>query len=97
LLIGLPKKRKNRGRAKGSKGHAELVQCDGCGAWVPRDKVVRLTRVVSPVDPQLARELTKKGTVILKSTVTKNYCVKCAVYMGLRSQRSRDERKREQF
>ncbi len=91
----LTKKRKNRGRAKGSKGHAELVQCDGCGGWVPRDKAIRVTRTTSPVDPQLARELIKRGTTILKTTVVKNYCVRCAVYMGIRSQRSRDDRKRE--
>ncbi|MCL5788272.1 MAG: 30S ribosomal protein S26e [Candidatus Marsarchaeota archaeon] len=91
----MTKKRKNRGRAKGSKGHAESVQCDGCGGWVPRDKAIRVTRTISPVDPQLARELTKRGTVVLKSTVVKSYCVRCAVYMGIRSPRSRDERKSE--
>jgi Ribosomal protein S26 len=93
----LTKKRRNRGRAKGAKGHAELVQCDGCGGWVPRDKAIRVTRTVSPVDPQLERELAKKGTAILKTTVVKNYCVKCAVYMGLRSQRAREERKQREF
>jgi SSU ribosomal protein S26E len=90
----LPKKRRNRGRAKGAKGHAELIQCDSCGAWVPRDKAIRVTKTVSPVDPQLAKELAKKGTIILKSVVTKSYCVKCAVYMGLRSQRAKEERKK---
>ena len=50
----MPKKRKNRGRSKGDKGKSRLVQCDCCGRWVPEDKAIVVTRMYSPVDPQLA-------------------------------------------
>jgi small subunit ribosomal protein S26e len=87
------KKRKSRGRGKGSKGKAKLVQCDNCGAWVPRDKIVRVTRWVSPVDPQLEKELKAKGAIVQKVPVTKNYCISCAIHMGIRVVRSKKERK----
>ncbi|RLE80083.1 MAG: 30S ribosomal protein S26e, partial [Thermoprotei archaeon] len=53
----MPKKRKNRGRGKGGKGKESIVQCDYCGALVPRSKAKKITRNVSIIDPQLAREL----------------------------------------
>ncbi|MCX8187196.1 MAG: 30S ribosomal protein S26e, partial [Nitrososphaeria archaeon] len=43
----MPVKRKNRGRGKGSKGHEPMIQCDNCGAFVPRSKIQRITRRVS--------------------------------------------------
>ncbi len=90
----MPKKRKNRGRAKGAKGKSAVVQCDGCGAWVPEDKAIVVTRWYSPVDPQLARELEKKGAIIMRYPVTKRYCISCAIYLGIVKVRAREERKR---
>ncbi|HID41127.1 MAG TPA: 30S ribosomal protein S26e, partial [Pyrodictium sp.] len=49
----MPKKRQNRGRHKGSKGHTRTVQCDNCGRIIPRDKAICVTRWYTPVDPQL--------------------------------------------
>jgi len=89
----LPKKRKSRGRGKGQKGREPRVQCDSCGAWVPRSKAKRITTYASPVDPQLAKELEKKGTVIAKYPVTKTYCISCAIYRGLVKVRAEEERK----
>ncbi|MEM0084554.1 MAG: 30S ribosomal protein S26e [Candidatus Methanomethylicia archaeon] len=89
----MPKKRKSRGRGKGQKGKESRVQCDSCGAWVPRSKAKRITTYVSPVDPQLAKELEKKGTIIAKYPVTKTYCISCAVYRGLVKVRAEEERK----
>lgn len=89
----MPKKRKSRGRSKGDKGKSSRVQCDGCGAWVPRDKVIKVTKPVSIVDPQLEKELTKKGALIFKRVVTKYYCVSCAIFQRIVKVRSEDERK----
>lgn len=89
----MPKKRKSRGRAKGRKGKEDRVQCDSCGAWIPRSKAKKVTRYVSPVDPQLAKELEKKGAIIQRYPVTKYYCVSCAIFRGIVKIRSRDERK----
>ncbi|GAB6147995.1 30S ribosomal protein S26e [Stetteria hydrogenophila] len=89
----MPKKRTNRGRRKGSKGSVRMIQCDNCGRLVPEDKAVCVTRMQSPVDPQLARELEKKGAIIMRYPVTKCYCINCAIHYGLIKIRSREERK----
>lgn len=89
----MPKKRKSRGRNKGSKGQSSRVQCDACGAWVPRDKAIKVTKPVSILEPQLARELQKQGAFIYRRVVTKNYCISCAIYQRVVKVRSKDERK----
>ena len=60
----MPKKRESRGRRKGDKGKSKMIQCDNCGRLVPEDKAICVTRNYSPVDPQLAAELEKKGAII---------------------------------
>lgn len=89
----MPKKRQNRGRHKGSKGRTRLVQCDNCGRLVPRDKAICITKMYTPIDPQLARELEKKGAIIMRYPVEKCYCISCAVHYGLVKVRPEEERK----
>jgi len=90
----LPKKRKSRGRHKGGKGKEYMVQCDECGALIPRSKAVKLTRPVTVVDPQLARELRRRGAIIPRYRVTKYYCIRCAVHRGIIRIRPEEERKK---
>ncbi len=90
----MPKKRESRGRRKGDKGSVDRVQCDNCGAMVPEDKIVCVTRMYSPVDPQLASELEKKGAIVMKYPVTKCYCINCAIFYGIIKVRSESERKK---
>ena len=90
----MPKKRKSRGRSKGAKGKSALIQCDSCGAWVPEDKAITITRMYSPVDPQLAKELEKRGAIIARYPVTKHYCVSCAISLGIIKVRPKEERKK---
>ncbi|ADG91584.1 30S ribosomal protein S26e [Thermosphaera aggregans] len=89
----MPKKRESRGRHKGDKGKVEIVQCDNCGRRVPSDKAICVTRMYSPVPPQLAEELEKKGAVIQRYPVTKCYCVSCAIHYGIVKVRAEEERK----
>lgn len=89
----MPKKRESRGRRKGSKGKIGTVQCYQCGKLIPEDKAVCVTRTYSPVNPQLARELERKGAIIMKYPVTKCYCVSCAVFLGIVKVRPEEERK----
>ncbi|MEM1537902.1 MAG: 30S ribosomal protein S26e [Candidatus Nezhaarchaeales archaeon] len=89
----MPKKRKSRGRSKGSKGKDSMVYCDACGRPIPRGKAIRVTRPVSFIDPQLRRELQKQGAIIYSATVTKTLCVSCAVYQGVRKVRAKAERR----
>lgn len=90
----MPKKRSSRGRHKGAKGYVERIQCDNCGQLVPEDKAIKVTRMYSPVDPQLARELEKKGAIIMRYPVVKHYCISCAIFLGVIKVRSEEERKR---
>jgi small subunit ribosomal protein S26e len=89
----MTKKRSNRGRSKGGKGHSSLVQCSNCGRWVPRDKVKKVTSRLSLVDPSLAKELRAAGAYIASPTIIKYYCISCAVYYGVVKVRAEEERK----
>jgi small subunit ribosomal protein S26e len=89
----MPVKRKNRGRAKGQKGSEPMVQCDNCGAFVPRSKAQRVTRRVSLVRGDLARELKSMGAYIAENVITENLCISCAIHYGVLKVRAREERK----
>ncbi len=78
----MPKKRKSGGRAKGSKGRSDLVQCSNCSTMVPKDKAKKYTTRINLVEPQLARELRSQGTYIAAPKAMKFYCVSCAVHYG---------------
>lgn len=91
--VTLGKKRKSRGRTKGGKGRSVLVQCSSCGAQVPRDKAKKMTQWVSFVDPALAKELRSQGAFIPRESVTKYYCVSCAVHRGVVKVRARELRR----
>lgn len=93
----LPYKRKNRGRRKGDKGSEQTVQCDNCGAFVPRSKIQRVTTRVSLVRGDLARELKQMGAYIAENVVVKNLCISCAIHYGVLKVRAREERKPKQF
>ncbi|MFW9983797.1 MAG: 30S ribosomal protein S26e [Candidatus Odinarchaeota archaeon] len=89
----LPSKRKSGGRSKGSTGRGATVQCSQCGKVVPRDKAKKRTSRASFVDPQMARELRRSGTFLPSRSVTKWFCISCAVHRGVVTIRSRKDRK----
>ena len=89
----MAKKRKSSGRAKGSKGRSELVECSQCGQRVPRDKAKKVTRFVTLVEPTLARELRQGGTFLPRTKILKYYCVSCAVHARISKVRAREERR----
>ena len=89
----MTKKRKSRGRSKGGKGSAVMIQCSHCGRPVPRDKAKRETRWTSLVEPSLARELRAHGTYIARERVVKFYGFSCAFLFGLTRVRAAEERR----
>ncbi len=89
----MPKKRKSRGRHKGDKGKEAYVQCDRCGAMLPRSKAVKLSTWSTPIDPQLARELRAQGAIIPRYKIIKYYCIRCAIHYGLIKIRPEEQRK----
>jgi small subunit ribosomal protein S26e len=88
----LPFKRKSRGRSKGNKGSGATVQCDNCGAIVPRDKAKKVMSRLSFVDYALAKELRDKGAYLPLSSDVKYYCISCAVHRGIVKVRAEKER-----
>ncbi len=89
----MPKKRKSRGRSKGSKGRTDHVQCSKCGTLVPRDKAKKKTSRITLVEPTLAKELRAAGAYIAAPTTIKFYCVSCAVHYGYVKVRAKKERR----
>ncbi len=93
----MPKKRKSGGRSKGrSAGRSPYLICDFCGKRVPSDKMKKITRWYSPVDPQTKKELKKKGARVPRYRVTKYICIPCAIHRGIIKIRSEEERKEVQ-
>jgi len=66
-------------------------------ALVPRSKAVKYTRMISPIDPQLAKELRDKGALIPRYRVTKYLCIRCAIFRGIIKIRPEAERKKRPF
>lgn len=89
----MAKKRRSGGRSKGGKGRSEAIHCANCGALVPRDKAIKVTRPVSVVEASLAKELRKAGTIIPRMFTVKYLCVSCAVHASVVKVRPREERK----
>ena len=87
------KKRKSGGRSKGSSGTSKNVQCSKCGRLVPADKAKKYTGRTNLVDWQLQKELEKDGAYVSGKTITKYYCISCAVHSGKVKIRERDKRK----
>jgi small subunit ribosomal protein S26e len=88
------KKRRSRGRNKPQgRGSSGTVQCSGCGRMVPEDKAKRVTARVTLVDPILAKELRAQGATLPSSSVTKYFCVSCAVHRKVVKIRPKGERK----
>jgi small subunit ribosomal protein S26e len=90
----MPIKRKSRGRSKGQKGKSNLVQCNGCGELVPKDKAKKSTRRISLVDSALSKELRQKGAYLPSNFAIKFYCISCAVHRGIVKVRAKETRKR---
>ncbi len=89
----MARKRRSRGRSKGSKGRQETVVCCKCKRLIPRDKAKKVTRWISYVDPYTRRLLEQSGAIIPKRKVVEYYCISCAIHYGLVKIRSKEERK----
>ncbi len=90
----MPKKRKSSGRSKGhGAGRTGYLTCDFCGRRMPMDKIKKITRWYSPVDPQIRKELKKQGSRVPVYRVTKYICIRCAIHRGIIKIRAEEERK----
>lgn len=89
----MTKKRRSGGRKGSDAGRKELVHCANCGALIPRDKAIKVTKSAFPLDGTLARELRESGTILPRQKIVKYYCVSCAIHAGIIRIRARDQRR----
>lgn len=69
----MTKKRKSGGRSGGSRGNKGNVQCSNCGRQVPADKIKKVTRYISVVDPSMRKELQDAGAVLPRRKETSTF------------------------
>ncbi len=89
----MTKKRKSGGRSGGNRGNQGNMQCSNCGRQVPSDKIKKVTRYVSLVDPSMRKELRDSGAILPRRKVTDSLCVSCAVHFGKVKIRAKNNRK----
>lgn len=89
----MTKKRKSGGRSGGNRGNKGNQQCSNCGRQVPADKIKKVSRYVSLVDPAMRKELRDSGAILPRRKVTSNLCVSCAIHFKQVKIRSKDSRK----
>lgn len=89
----MTKKRKSGGRSGGNRGNQTSQQCSNCGRQVPADKIKKITRYVSLVDPAMRKELRDSGAILPRRKVTDLLCVSCAVHFGKVKIRAKNRRK----
>eukprot|EP00940_MAST-03C_sp_MAST-3C-sp2_P002060 g2060.t1 len=91
-------KRRNHGRNRSNRGSVgKLLDCEGCGCRVAKDKAIKRFQVRNMVDGSSMRDI-KEATaletyVMPKVYMKMAYCVGCAVHRRIVRGRSKEARK----
>ena len=94
----MPSKRRNNGRNKKNKGHANIVRCTNCGRCVGKDKAIKRFQMRNMVDGSSMRDIKDNYAYTTtfqmpKIYVKLSYCVSCAIHARIVRVRSGDDRK----
>ena len=94
----MPTKRRNHGRNKKNKGHANIVRCTNCGRCVGKDKAIKRFQMRNMVDGSSMRDIKDNYAYTTtfqmpKVYVKLSYCVSCAIHARIVRVRSGDARK----
>lgn len=82
----MPSKRRNNGRGKNNKGHANVVRCINCARCVPKDKAIKRFQMRQMVDGSSRRDIQentaypKESFALPKIYVKQQYCVSCGIH-----------------
>ena len=98
----MPKKRRNNGRNKANKGHADAIHCTNCCRLVPKDKAIKRFVIKNMVDASSKRDIEEMSAyndtdgekyAMPKLFVKNQYCVSCAIHARIVRVRSGDDRR----
>ena len=95
----MPSKRRNNGRNKKNKGHADTVRCTNCGRVVSKDKAIKRFQQRNMVDASSKRDIQENYAFntddfqMPKIYVKLNYCVSCAIHARIVRNRSVPDKK----
>jgi small subunit ribosomal protein S26e len=97
----MPKKRRNNGRNKNNKGHADAIHCTNCCRLVGKDKAIKRFVIKNMVDASSKRDIEEASAYTDKDepyTMPKlyfknTYCVACAIHARIVRARAADEKR----
>jgi small subunit ribosomal protein S26e len=97
----MPKKRRNNGRNKKNKGHADAIHCTNCCRLVGKDKAIKRFVIKNMVDASSKRDIEEASVYTDKDEpysmpklfVKNTYCVACAIHARIVRVRSTEDKK----
>ena len=102
----MPVKRRNHGRNKSNRGHANVIRCLNCAKMCPKDKAIKRFQMRNLVDGSSKRDIKdnfafdQKAFHLPKIYVKQQYCVACGIHariVRVRSSKARQGDKGERF